>query len=190
MSGTSFVRKKHVESESLRRRVVVCRTLALGAEHPITLIGASDLALSLSTHDEAKYEEAERIFCAVIAAQKRVLGSEHAYTLVPMSNYASMLSLRGDDAAAERVYRDTIESHRRVLGDAHHHTMIMDSNLAACLATQGSLEKIDEAREIYDRVIPRMREILGSAHPDTARVVRDGRMRLGDLCCREAALHI
>ncbi len=141
LASALWHRKKHVESESLRRRVVVCRTLALGAEHPITLIGASDLALSLSTHDEAQYEEAERIFGAVIAAQKRVLGGEHAYTLVTMSNYASMLSRRGDDAAAERVYRDTIESHRRVLGDAHPHTMIMDSNLAACLLTQGSLEK-------------------------------------------------
>jgi hypothetical protein len=48
----------------------------------------------LSTQE--KYDEAGKLFDAVIATQRRVLGREHAHTLV------SMLSRRGDEAAAER----------------------------------------------------------------------------------------
>jgi hypothetical protein len=173
LASALWHREKHVESEALRRKVLSLRALALGEEHPVTLIGSSDLALSLSTagRDAERSEEAERIFVSVIAAQKRVLGKEHAYTLVTMSNYASMLSRRGENAAAERVYRETVASQRRVLGDEHPCTMIMDSNLAACLAKQGPSEKRDEANAIYGRVIPLMREVLGPGHPDTVRVV-------------------
>ena len=86
-----------------------------------------------------------------------------------MSNRASMLSRRGDEAAAERGYREAIASHRRVLGDVHPYTMLMESSLARCIAAQG---RRDEASEIYARVVPMMREIMGAEHPDTIECTR------------------
>ena len=86
-----------------------------------------------------------------------------------MSNRASMLSRRGDEAAAERGYREAIASHRRVLGDVHPYTMLMESSLARCIAAQG---RRDEASEIYARVVPMMREIMGAEHPDTTECTR------------------
>ena len=101
------------------------------------------------------------------------MGPEHAHTLVAKSNYASMLSRRGDDAAAEPIFRAVIAAHRRLMGDLHPHTMLMHGNLAQCLANQ---HRHDEARDMYGRTAVTMRDVLGPMHPDTREYARRARL--------------
>ncbi len=93
----------------------------LGAEHPVTLMSASNLAASLSR--QGKYADAERIEREVLGVQKRVLGAEHPDTLTSACNLATSLSDQGKHVEAELMLHATLSSCQRVLGPAHPNTL-------------------------------------------------------------------
>ena len=72
----------------------------LGAEHPDTLVNASNLAASLMY--ECKYAEAEATAGGACGAKARA-GAEHLDMLTTANNLASFLLRQGKRAHAERI---------------------------------------------------------------------------------------
>ncbi len=99
----------------------------LGAEHPSTLMSASNLAASLSK--QGKDADAERIQREVHEVRKRVLGVEHPDTLTTANNLAASLSNQGKYSEAERMLHATFASLQRVLGPTHPNTLTIASSL-------------------------------------------------------------
>ena len=83
----------------IEREVLVRKTRLFGADHQVTLISASNLAISLSNSGENA--ECEQILRDTVALSRRALGPTHDFTthvteLLPVSSgEASSLSLTG-----------------------------------------------------------------------------------------------
>jgi hypothetical protein len=82
----------------MEREVLAVRKRVLGAEHPITLTTAHNLAASLM--HQGKHDEAEKMGREVLAVQKRVLGAEHPNTS-STANFLEYLVLIGKHAPME-----------------------------------------------------------------------------------------
>jgi tetratricopeptide (TPR) repeat protein len=150
---------KNAQAERLLRDVHAVRMRVLGAEHPNTLMGASNLAASLA--DQGKYADAERIQREVLVVEKRVLGAEHPKTLTSANNLSLTLADQDKHADAERIQREVLGVRKRVLGAEHPDTLASANNLAASLADQG---KYADAERIQLEVLGVQKRVLGAEH--------------------------
>jgi ATP/maltotriose-dependent transcriptional regulator MalT len=92
--------------------------MVLGAEHPVTLTSAGNLA---TFHlEQGKYEEAEVMLREVLAVQKRVRGEEK--TLTAANNLALSLFRQGKHAEAEAGQWEVLALSQRMLGAGHPDT--------------------------------------------------------------------
>jgi len=112
----------------VNRTVLAVQRRINGAEHPDTLMTASNLAVALER--QRKYAEAEAMYREVLAIRRRVLGPEHADTLTTASNLAPALSGQRKFVEAETLLRELLVIQQRVLGRAHPDTMIATVNLS------------------------------------------------------------
>ncbi len=146
----------------MQREVLAVHKRVLGAEHPETLISASNLAMSLSHQD--KHAGAERMQREVLAVHKRVLGAEHPDTMISASNLAASLSYQGKHVEAERMKREVLAVRKRVLGAEHPETLMSASDLATSLSYQGNHA---EAERMQREVLAVRKRVLGAEHPET-----------------------
>ncbi|MEI8109273.1 MAG: tetratricopeptide repeat protein, partial [Verrucomicrobiota bacterium] len=135
---------------------------AHGPAHLASLSAATELAniMQLSGSPGA-IDEAVVIHEGVVATRLATLGAAHRETLTARANLASCLSERGspgDLRRAEQTQREMIEEETRVLGARHVSTLTTHCDLALTLA---SLRKYDEARAVYERLMPILATELG-----------------------------
>jgi hypothetical protein len=153
---------EYAEAERIFRSVHRTYMRVLGAEHPNSLMMASEIALCLSYQEQ--YAKAEYIDREVYAIRKRVLGAEHPATLMSASNLAACQSHQGKSAEAEQMNRKINVVRERVLGADPPDTLMSASNLAFDLNRQG---KYAEAETINRQVHRMETRLLGAAHPNT-----------------------
>jgi hypothetical protein len=134
----------------------------LGADHPDTLISASNLALDLAMLSE--HAAARQLDEDTLARRRRVLGDDHPHTLTSANNLALDLAMLSEHAAARQLNQDTLTRSRHVLGDDHPDTLTSANNLANDLRALGEHAT---ARQLDEDTLTRSRHVLGNDHPDT-----------------------
>jgi len=88
--------------------------VALGEEHPRTIMETHNLAFALQSLN--RFAEAEPLFHRTNEQLSRVLGPEHPFTIDAMSNYGRFLRHKGNFAEAEPVFREVLALNLRVHG--------------------------------------------------------------------------
>ena len=98
------------------REVLAVRKRVQGAEHPLTLAAANNLAGSLA--GQGKHAEAEGMLREVLAVRKRVQGAEHPLTLATVNRLARSLNSQGKHAEAEEIQREVSACRKRAVEDS------------------------------------------------------------------------
>ena len=153
---------KYNGAEAMSRRAVAGFKIALGAEHPFTLVSMGNLA-STYRH-QGRVKEAEDLEVQLIGMKKRVLGQEHPSTLASISNLASTYFYQGCYKEAEDLEVQVIEIRKRVLGQEHPATLASIGNLASTYRNQGCFK---EAEDLEAQVMETSLRVLGQEHPST-----------------------
>ena len=98
------------------------RNKFLGAEHPDTLAGMDNLAITF--RGQGRLNEAEQLHVQVIDMLKKLLGAEHPAILASMSNLAKIYSDQGRWNEAEQLQVQVMDMEKKVLGKKHPRTLI------------------------------------------------------------------
>jgi hypothetical protein len=143
-------------------RVVDWLRLAVGEEHPITLIALNNLATTMGALGDVKGYRA--LIERVASASTRVLGKHDPDTLTALSNLAQSLSDTGDLGPARALQEEVLELRRVVLGEDHPNTLLSMDSLAGTVMELGD---IGPARALYEQVVGDSTRALGKEHPAT-----------------------
>ncbi|MGH3549666.1 MAG: FxSxx-COOH system tetratricopeptide repeat protein [Pseudonocardiaceae bacterium] len=138
------------------------RRARLGADHPDTLLSASNLATDLRALGQ--HEAARQLHEDTLTRRRRVQGEDHPRTLTSANDLAIDLRALGQHDAARQLHEDTLARRRRVQGEDHPHTLTSANDLATDLRELGQHEA---ARQLHEDTLTRMRRVLGTDHPDT-----------------------
>ena len=138
------------EAMRLRQEVYSGHFDILGKEHALTLIAASNYAVSLRQLDRS--EEAKALLRETIPVARRVLGENNETVLRMRFTYARTLyqdtgATLGDLSEAETMLEETERIARRVLGGAHPLTEAIEESLRrarAALHAHGDVSSICE----------------------------------------------
>ena len=106
-------------------------------------------------------QRAHEILSRIYSEQARSFGSDNEDSLDTAGHLADAKRDLGRLAEAIALRRSLHGRLERVYGETHHHTLENEVLLAALLDNQGA---IDEAREIFERMQPVVRRILGPDH--------------------------
>jgi tetratricopeptide (TPR) repeat protein len=162
MAGYFNYKGEWKEAEELWVQVMEIRKRVLGAEHPDTLTGIGNLALTY--WNQGRWKEAEDLEVQVMEIRKRVLGAEHPDTLTNISNLALIYQKQGRWKEAEELQVQEMEISKRVLGAEHLDTLTSIGNLALTYSNQGRWK---EAEELQVQVMEIRKRVLGAEHPGT-----------------------
>ena len=162
IGGCQYDIGQYIGAEKMYRATLALKEQVLGKEHPWTLVGANNLAVSLNRQD--KYAEAEAIHRATLALREEVLGKEHPSTLTSINNLAESLSHQGKYAEAEAMHRATLELQEEVLGKEQPSTLTSMNNLAQAVSSQG---KSTEAEAMHRATLELKEKVLGKEHSST-----------------------
>ncbi len=149
------------EAELPLRRVVAWNSARLGPLHPNTLTSQNLLAYLLE--DQGQLAEAEAVYRQVLDA---VDGSDddglRVQMLAASNNLAMLLLTRGDAAPAAKEFERLLAEAERLLGAEHPSLAIFQANYGWCLH---HLDRSEEATQILELSLDRLRPVLGDAHP-------------------------
>lgn len=119
-------------ADPLLRAVLSHRDRTLGAEHPLTLACAHNVAMVL--HNRGLRAEAATLHRAVLTARGNILGQNDPATLASQHDLAIVLWELGDGAGAAAGFETALAGRARVLGTDHPATAISRNNLDVVLA--------------------------------------------------------
>ena len=83
---------RYAEAELEHRAIVAARTVALGGDHPTTLISRNNRAIALE--QLGMLAEAEAEHRGILKARLRVLGANHQHTLISQGNLQRVIRKR------------------------------------------------------------------------------------------------
>ncbi len=150
------------EATDPQERALSIRRMALGDEHPDTLVSINNMGILL--RGQGKLPEAEPYHREALETSRRTLGEEAPLTLGCMNNMGLLFQSQGKLSEAEPYYRKALEARRRTLGDEHPETLASISNLGVLLLDQG---KLSEAESYYREALEASRRTQGDEHLDT-----------------------
>lgn len=132
---------------------------ALGREHPDTLKGVNNWALTLARQGHG--EEAETLYRRALEGRRRVLGVGDSDTLATMNNLAELFRATGRIDDSERMLREALRLQIDASGPNDKQTLTVMANLGSILAHR---EAYDEAAAIHQTVFERTNATLGHNH--------------------------
>jgi hypothetical protein len=168
LAMSTFLRAKGLSERSrgFEEETVSLSTVALGPEHPHTLLAMSNLARTL--YVQGDLAGARALQERVLEARLRLIGETHQDTFAAMGNLATTLHAQGDLAGARVLQERVLEASQRVLGESHFVTFTVMSNLALTLKAQGDLPG---ARVLQERALEASQRELGAEHPDSLKAM-------------------
>ena len=153
---------RFAEAEALYARILECRKIFLGREHPDTLRVLARLAIIYRY--TGRWHEAERIHLEATAVNRAHYGDEHPRTLNALSRFAAFYLGWGRTAEAEELLLEALPPSRRVLGEEHPGTLILKNNLGWLYLKQG---RFREAETLLLATHEIKQRVLGELHPST-----------------------
>ncbi|MCC7170901.1 MAG: tetratricopeptide repeat protein [Planctomycetes bacterium] len=151
---------EHAEEES--RKLVDAKSVAIGINHPETLITRQTLSVIIEANGNS--EEAIEIGTAVAAEQERQLGADHADLLATLNSLASFYDRADKADEATKIRQRVLEARRRTLTDDHPDTIRAIGNLAHDYLRRGD---VNAARPLAEEALAAAQRVLGPRHVDT-----------------------
>lgn len=151
---------ENAEEES--RKLVDAKSVAIGINHPETLISRQTLSVILEAN--GKSAEAIEVGAAVADEQERQLGPDHADLLATLNSLASFYDRADKAEEATSIRQRVLESRRRTLTDEHPDTIRAIGNLAHDYLRRGDVKT---ARPLAEEALATAQRILGPKHVDT-----------------------
>ncbi|MET8831767.1 tetratricopeptide repeat protein [Streptomyces sp. NPDC004610] len=133
-----------------------------GPDHPYTLVGLHNLAVSYN--DAGRIQDALAIRERVLPDWERILGVGHPDTLTARQNLAISYGDAGRFEDALELSERVVTDRERILGADHPDTVTARHNLAIAL---GNVGRIQESLELSERVLADRERKSGADHPDT-----------------------
>ncbi len=168
-----------VQAIALLRDLVQRRTAAMGADHPLTLVTRSDLAVAYLYQRD--FPAAEVQLQEVVSAYRRLYGDDNSYTASVRALLASALRQQGKVEESGPHYRAAMEWSSAHSGPEALDTLITRHNHANWLLESGHAEASEQEQrallEIADRTLSRN-------HPVTAEILRglaEAELALGEV---------
>ena len=155
---TDIVLRKPIQSW-----LVEFATKKLGENHPYTLTGTSNLAMTL--YAQGNLPEAQALQERLLVVAIQALSDQ---TLPDMLSAANNLALtvhaQGNLPEARELQEGVLAMRRDLLGETHPDTRQAMNNLAMTLYAQGDLS---EARALQELVLETSQDLFGDVHPVT-----------------------
>jgi tetratricopeptide (TPR) repeat protein len=146
----------------LREATTIWRDI-LGADHPDTASGYSELAENLRAQGE--HVEAEAMHRRALAIFLKALGESHPYSATGYNNLAVTLRDEEKLAESELMHRRALAIKLKALVEGDPSTAISYANLARTLSDEG---KSAAAEAMHRRALAIFLKVLGEVHPHTA----------------------
>ena len=140
--------------------MLVLKTLALGPEHPDTLVSKHNFATLL--YKQGHFREAEKLLREIVEAEPRVVGQSDTSTQQTQSLLAKVLIGEGNYQEAERIARQSFEVLFRTLGAQHPDTVSSLRTLGRALAYT---HRYGEASSLFRETIQKQDESKGQGNP-------------------------
>ncbi|CAG9949993.1 unnamed protein product [Clonostachys rosea f. rosea IK726] len=150
------------EAEKLQTKVLDLYKRVRGEEHPNTLRGMGNLALTIS--NLGRLGEAEKLQTKVLDLCKRFRGEEHPETLIGMNNLAQTIRDLGRLGEAEKLQTKVLDLCKRFRGEEHSETLRAMGNLAQIISDLG---RLGEAEKLQTKVLDLCKRVHGEEHPAT-----------------------
>ena len=158
-----------------QREVMQIHEVALGREHPTTLIQRYNLATFLSRQGE--FEAAEAEFTETLVLREKLYGSDHP-DLVTVLNGLGSLYYKWDQPERSIDYMQrSLSIAQAKLGPKHPNTLMLLGNVGTMLHGEGRLA---EAEQMFREALTVGEEVQGASHLGTgykayglANVLRD-----------------
>ncbi|KAL8856213.1 MAG: hypothetical protein Q9178_007178 [Gyalolechia marmorata] len=138
-----------------------------------TILGSLDV-FSDCIHGTGQWADVYLVKAFLLTTRRKMYGEEHPKTISAMNNLANTLSDQGRLDEAASMQQEVLEKLRGILGHKHPDTILAINNLANTLHDQGSLAntlhdqgRLDEAASMQQKVLEKLRRILGDNHPST-----------------------
>eukprot|EP00961_Rhodomonas_salina_P158592 2134694-Rhodomonas_salina.1 len=144
------------EGEQVLEECLVRARRVLGAGNDVTLHTMNSLAVTYH-HLDGKEEEAEKLYLECLERRKEQRGESHPETLQTMSNLAVLYTKEREFAKAEAMHVECWRRKREAQGENHPETLTTMFNLGLAYEGQDSLVKLEQAEEVLEECVVRMR---------------------------------
>ena len=155
-----YVAGRYKDAASLFERTLTRCRADLGAEHPVTLTVAGNLAVSAVAGGHRRRGLA--MLMDNVADRDRVFGGEDPRTLTARDALATAYRLSGDVDEAVSLAANVTAMRRRVLGPAHPDTLTSRMGLALAEAAAGDMTA---ALTVLTAAINDAEHAYGTQHP-------------------------
>ncbi|MCG3126480.1 MAG: Serine/threonine-protein kinase PknD [Phycisphaerae bacterium] len=156
------------ECEQIQREVLSVRRRVMGETHAMTLGSMSALAAALVAL--GRHDEADVLFRAVVE-QARGAADRRGLLAEGLSGHATVLSARGEHAAAEPAWREALQIWTQERGPGDRQALQARVALARCL---GLLGRHDEAVALLREAVENARQRADAAAEQALRDALDG----------------
>jgi len=163
IGGYLYERAQYAEAEPLLQRALAIAEEQVGASHPETATGLSNLALLY--HQQGRYAEAEPLLQRALAIAEEQVGASHPETATDLNNLATLYQTQGRYTEAEPLLQRALTIAEEQLGASHLATATSLDNLAGLYYQQG---RYAEAEPLLQRVLLIREEQLETSHPAAA----------------------
>lgn len=153
---------KFSDAEEIFRRGVAELESLLGRNHPDTLDGIANLALSLYRQD--KNEESSQLYAETLQERLRIFGENHPKTITSLIGSANLAYAMGERDKAIGFNERALESSENIFGMEHPDIFGILNNIGHIFRSQGDYR---EAVALYRRALNGFSKVLGEEHPNT-----------------------
>ena len=154
------------EAEALFDKAIPITEAQRGADDIATLNAKNNLALLYTS--QGKLEAAKEILQACMTAMEEQVDYDSYNLLAITENFADVQKKLRQRAEAEYLYNKILVIKTRNWGSEHPDTLDSMKKLAG-FYEEDPYVHIDQAVELWERIVETQKEVLGNRHPDTIR---------------------
>eukprot|EP00850_Spirogloea_muscicola_P003597 SM000014S00385 [mRNA] locus=s14:1065956:1067775:- [translate_table: standard] len=188
LAATLASQGRLAEAETKARDARRISEAAFGVGHPITAFALDGLANVLKHLGQPSFVEAEDLFCQVVKIREAKLGREHSLTASAYRDYADLLMRIGDLrwTEIEQLLKSALRIHRTVAIASSPGDLQLARTLAKLAELYNEQQRHEEAEPLLRESIAIAKQVLGSGHTETQRLLEALRRSLqGQECFQE-----
>lgn len=165
------------EALPLARKTLAARERVLGMDHWETAQSMQNLAVLVKAK-RSGFEEARRLYVEALEILDRTVGGDHLTTVTARVNLATLYAENHRAREGEVTLREAADGAHSIFGAEHPFTLQVRAQHAFALTT---CSRPAEAVEVYEEIVPRLKQHLPPSHPNCLAVASRYAHALGEV---------